>query len=228
MTTHSVWIGPKLGLMEKLTLTLLAKNGNNPTLWVKGKVDGVPKGVDVRELPKDILQPVGFAGNPHAYIPNGGIGSFAHWSDYFALETLYRHGGTWVQMDCAVTVKLDLEPYTFSPWLSSVSPVVMCIPQGSTFAIDVASRLQGMLVDGMVGRDWHEAMLELRAGLQRHGIAYQTLPNYFDCGGIPESPYTHPIKADVIHWSNATHNQSKEKPTKGSEYARLCKECELI
>ena len=43
--THSVWIGPKLGLMEKLTLTLLAKNGNSPTLWVKGKVDGVPDGV---------------------------------------------------------------------------------------------------------------------------------------------------------------------------------------
>jgi hypothetical protein len=32
MITHSVWIGPKLGLMEKLTLTLLVKHGNNPTL----------------------------------------------------------------------------------------------------------------------------------------------------------------------------------------------------
>jgi hypothetical protein len=122
MITHSVWIGPKLGLMEKLTLTLLVKHGNNPTLWVKGKVDGVPDGVKVEQLPKDILQPIGFAGNPHPYIPNGGIGAFAHWSDYFALETLYRHGGTWVQMDCAVTVKLNLEDYTFSPWLSSISP----------------------------------------------------------------------------------------------------------
>ncbi len=228
MITHSVWIGPKLGLMEKLTLTLLAKNGNNPTLWVKGKVDGVPDGVKVEQLPKDILQPIGFAGNPHPYIPNGGIGSFAHWSDYFALETLYRHGGVWVQMDCAVSVKLDLEDYTFSPWLSSISPVVMRIPEGSAFAIDCATRLRDMLADGMAGRDWHEAMVALHAGLQRHGINYHTLSSYFDCGGVPESPYTHPIQADVIHWSNATHNQSKEKPVKGSEYWRLCKECELI
>lgn len=228
MITHSVWIGPRLGLMEKLTLTLLAKNGNSPTLWVKGKVDGVPNGVNVEQLPKDILQPVKFAGNPHPYIPNGGIGSFAHWSDYFALEALHRHGGVWVQMDCAINVKLDLEPYTFSPWLSAVSPVVMALPEGDAFSGGMAERLADMLADGMAGRDWHEAMTALHSGLQQYGIAYKTLPNYFDCGGVPESPYTHPIKADVIHWSNATHNQSKEKPTPGSEYWRLCKECELI
>jgi hypothetical protein len=228
ISTHSVWIGPKLGLMEKLTLNLLVKHGHDATLWTQGKVEGVPKGVEVKPLPKDILKPIGFAGNPHAYIPNGGIGSFAHWSDYFALETLYRHGGTWVQMDCAVNCKLDLADYTFSPWLSSVSPVVMTIPKGSEYAADVGVILCEMLGDGMAGRDWHEAMLAIHQGLQRHGIEYSTLPNYFDCGGVPVSPYTHPIKADIIHWSNATHNTSKEKPTKGSEYERLCKECGLL
>jgi hypothetical protein len=104
----------------------------------------------------------------------------------------------------------------------------MRVPEGSAFAIDVATKLRDMLADGMAGRDWHEAMLVIHAGLQRHGINYHTLPSYFDCGGVEVSPYTHAIKADVIHWSNATHNQSKERPVKGSEYARLCKECELI
>jgi hypothetical protein len=226
--THSVWIGPKLGLMEKLTLTLLVNHGHDVTLWTQGKVEGVPDSVEIKILPKDVLPPIGFAGNPHPYIPNGGIGSFAHWSDYFALETLYRHGGTWVQMDCAVNCKLDLVDYTFSPWLSTISPVVMSIPKGSVFGKDVAGRLRDMLADGMAGRDWHEAMLEIHQGLQRHGIEYSTLPNYIDCGGVAVSPYTHAIKADVIHWSNATHNTSKEKPTKGSEYERLCKECKLI
>jgi hypothetical protein len=131
-------------------------------------------------------------------------------------------------MDCAVNCKLDLADYTFSPWLSTISPVVMRIPEGSAFAVDVAGKLRDMLGDGMAGRDWHEAMLEIHRGLQRHGIEYAALPNYFDCGGVEFSPYTHPIKADVIHWSNATHNTSKEKPTRGSEYERLCKECGLI
>jgi hypothetical protein len=144
------------------------------------------------------------------------------------METLYRHGGVWVQMDCAVTVKLDLEDYTFSPWLSSISPVVMRVPEGSAFAIDLATKLRDMLADGMAGRDWHEAMLAIDQGLQRHSIEYSTLPNYFDCGGVEFSPYTHAIKADVIHWSNATHNTSKENPAKGGEYERLCKECGLI
>jgi hypothetical protein len=104
----------------------------------------------------------------------------------------------------------------------------MSVPKGSEFAADVGAILRDMLADGMAGRDWHEAMLQIHHGLQRHGIKYSTLPNYFDCGGVDVSPYTHPIKADVIHWSNATHNTSKEKPVKGSEYERLCKECKLI
>ena len=226
--THSVWIGPKLGLMEKLTLSLLVKYGNSPTLWTNGKLEGAPDGVDVMHLPKNILSPIGFAGNPHPYIPRGGIGSFAHWSDYFAFETLHKHGGTWVQMDCAVTTKLQLEDYTFSPWLSSVSPVVMSIPKGSDFAAGIAVVLREMLKDGMAGRDWHEAMLTMQIALQHYGVTIKLLPSYFDCGGVAESPYTHRIKADVIHWSNETHNQSKEKPTKNSEYERLCAECKLI
>jgi len=39
---------------------------------------------------------------------------------------------------------------------------------------------------------------------------------------VEVSPYTHPIRADAIHWSNATHHTSKEWPTAGSEYERLC------
>jgi len=226
-TTHSVWIGPKLGLMEKLTLALLVKHGHSPILWSDGKIQ-VPDGVEVKQLPKDTLRPTKFAGIPHPYIPNGGIGSFAHWSDYFAMEILHRFGGTWVQMDVAVCTPLSSEPYTLTPWLSQVSPVVMSIPKGSAYTRELADELAHMLGDGMDGCDWHDSMIAMHRGLQRFGIEPKLFQNYFDCGGIPVSPYTHPIKADLIHWSNATHNISKEKPTKGSEYERLCKECGLI
>ena len=82
--THSVWIGTKLGLMEKLTLQLLIDAGHEPVLWVQSKLAGIPQGVTVETLPKDTLAPVGFAGYPLHHLPNGGIGSLAHWSDYFA------------------------------------------------------------------------------------------------------------------------------------------------
>ena len=228
--THSVWIGTKLGLMEKLTLQLLLDAGHEPVLWVQSKLSGIPQGVTVELLPTDTLPPVGFAGDPLHHLPNGGIGSLAHWSDYFAFKTLHEHGGIWVQMDAAVTKPIVAEDYTFTPWLSMISPVVMCIPKGSAYSAEMAETIGDMLADGMAGRNWHDAMVAMIHGLQRSGIQARTFSNYYDCGGIDGSPYTHPAAQsyDIIHWSNATHNTSKETPTKGSEYERLCKSVKLI
>ena len=228
--THSVWIGTKLGLMEKLTLQLLIDAGHEPVLWVQTKLAGIPKGVTVELIPKDTLPPVGFAGDPLPHLPNGGIGSLAHWSDYFAFKTLNEHGGIWVQMDAAVTKPIVAEDYTFTPWLSMVSPVVMSIPKGSAYAASMQQIIERMLVDGMAGRNWHEAMVAMFRQLVFQGIEARTFSNYYDCGGVDGSPYTHPVAQtyDIIHWSNATHNTSKEKPAKGSEYERLCKATGLI
>ena len=111
-----------------------------------------------------------------------------------------------------------------------VSPVVMSIPKGSAYAASMQQIIERMLVNGMAGRNWHEAMVAMFRQLVFQGIAIKTFDNYFDCGGVPESPYTHPAAQtyDIIHWSNATHNTSKEKPAKGSEYERLCKATGLI
>lgn len=228
--THSVWVGTKLGLMEKLTLQLLIDAGHEPVLWVQDKFANIPYGVTVEMLPKDTLPPVGFAGDPLHHLPNGGIGSLAHWSDYFAFKTLHEHGGIWVQMDVAVTKKIVAEDHTFTPWLSMVSPVVMSIPKGSAYAASMQQIIEQMLADGMAGRNWHAAMVEMYRQLNFQGICPKTFGNYFDCGGVQGSPYTHPAAQtyDIIHWSNATHNTSKETPTKGSEYRRLCKAVGLI
>ena len=228
--THSVWVGKNLGLMEKLTLQLLIDAGHEPVLWVQDKLANIPNGVTVEMLPKDTLPPVGFAGDPLHHLPNGGIGSLAHWSDYFAFKILHEHGGIWVQMDAAVTKKIVAEDYTFTPWLSMVSPVVMSIPKGSAYSASMQQIIEQMLVDGMAGRNWHAAMVEIYRQLNFQGICAKTFGNYFDCGGVQGSPYTHAAAQtyDIIHWSSATHNTSKETPTKGSEYHRLCKAVGLI
>jgi hypothetical protein len=216
--------------MEKLTLQLLLDAGHEPVLWVQSKLAGIPQGVIVETLPKDTLAPVGFAGDPLHHLPNGGIGSLAHWSDYFAFKTLHEHGGIWVQMDAAVTKPIVAEDYTFTPWLSMVSPVVMSLPKGSEYSSSMKQIIEHMLVDGMAGRNWHEAMVAMSRQLVFQGIEAHTFSNYYDCGGVDGSPYTHPAAQsyDIIHWSNATHNTSKETPTRGSEYHRLCKSVGLI
>jgi hypothetical protein len=106
----------------------------------------------------------------------------------------------------------------------------MSLPKGSAYSASMQQIIEQMLVDGMAGRNWHDAMVEMYRQLNFQGICAKTFGNYFDCGGIPGSPYTHAAAQtyDIIHWSNATHNTSKETPTKGSEYHRLCKAVGLI
>jgi len=90
--THSVWIGRNLSRMERLCLTLLVRHDHNPTLWVQRDLfedyDGLPDGVNVLFVPDAYLPPVPFRGIPHPTIPNGGHGSFAQWSDWFAVYIL--------------------------------------------------------------------------------------------------------------------------------------------
>jgi hypothetical protein len=224
LQTHSVWIGSKLGLMEKLTLKLLLAVGHSPILWTIGDLEGVPDNVEVRQVPSHYLQPVRFAGIPLETIPRGGIGSFAHWSDYFAFKTLHEHGGIWVQMDVAVTKKIPAINYAFSPLQNYFSPVVMSIPKGSVYAGNMANLLEAMLVDGMKGRHWNDAMIAIVKEAIQHKVKICIFKEYFDCGGIPTSPYNcpSPVSYAMIHWSNATHNSSKETPVVGSEYHRLC------
>ena len=224
LQTHSVWIGPKLGLMEKLTLKLLLAVGHSPILWTIGNLEGVPDNVEVRQVPSHYLQPVRFAGIPLENIQGGGIGSFAHWSDYFAFKILHEHGGIWVQMDVAVTKRINSISHAFTTFKNAISPVVMSIPRGSVYAGNMANLLESMLADGMKGRHWDDAMIAITNGIIRDNVTAYIFKEYFDCGGVPASPYNCPSSASyaIIHWSNATHNSSKETPVIGSEYHRLC------
>jgi hypothetical protein len=233
--THSVWIGDRLGLMERLTLNLLLRVGHRPTLWIRDGFDRstVPAGVIVRTIPDDVMAPVRFGGKPHPTIPNGGIGSLAHWSDYFSACVLSVHGGVWVQLDIAITAPLGLPETSFTSWSGGLSPCLWNAPIGSEFA-----RIWGAFAEDGVrtqfdGQDWHDCMHAIPKLLDHtrtiHGVIGD--PYYFDCVGRAESPYNRPLHDDrikLIHWSNATHGTSKETPTPGSYYETLCRECGLV
>ena len=233
--THSVWIGPKLGLMERLTLTLLLRYGHKPTLWHEADFDqsSVPLGVVCKLLPSHAMKPIRFNGRPNPAIPNGGIGSFAHWSDYFGALTLREHGGLWVQLDVAALAPIELAETAFSQWLGGISPCVWSAPKGSKFAKEWGSFVAENIVDGWTGGDWHDSMSAMPNFLNRSRTLYGLLSDreYYDCGGRDKSPFNLPLndpRVKLIHWSNATHGQNKESPIEGSCYAELCKRERLI
>lgn len=233
--THSVWIGPRLGLMERLTLTLLLKYGHRPTLWVQDGFDRstVPSGVRVRTVPDDAVDPVGFAGIPHPGIPNGGIGSLAHWSDYFSALVLSVHGGLWVQLDVAALEPIHATEHCFTSWSGGYSPCVWSAPVGSEFVRAWGAFVEDGARTQWAGQDWHDCMHAINRLLQHTRTLHGVLcgPEYFDCGGRAESPFNRPLhdpRIKLIHWSNATHGQSKEQPVAGSFYRALCEREGLI
>jgi hypothetical protein len=233
-TTHSVWVGLNdLSLMERLTLTLLVKNGYEPILWCDGDVKNVPNGVTLKQIPKDIIQPIGYRGKPNSTF-NGGIGSYALWADYFSFYTLYMEGGLWVQMDVAITKPIiNDKEYWFNPWSNGVGVMVLKMPKGNAICLDILKKIHPHVLNGFKGSYWEVTMELLWHTIKKHNILDQSYifgDDYVDCGGNPNSIFRSPAEKEyqIIHWSNASHITEKNNPIEGSEYYRLCRECALI
>ncbi|CAN5598692.1 hypothetical protein BH10PLA1_BH10PLA1_05790 [soil metagenome] len=115
---HVVWIGPRLSLMERLTVKLLQFHGHLVNLWGYETIENVPEGTILRNadeiLPKKSI--FRFTGTPLSIIPNGGIGSMSHWSDQFQIKLLHQEGGLYTQLDVAFLQPLNFtSPYAFIP-----------------------------------------------------------------------------------------------------------------
>lgn len=98
----SLWIGDKLGLIERLSLTSFVQQGHPIALYTYGPVAGVPDGVDVREaeavLPRAMADRNRYAN-----------GSYALFSNMFRMELQRQSLGTWVDADvvCWRPITLD-------------------------------------------------------------------------------------------------------------------------
>jgi hypothetical protein len=229
--THSVWIGSTLSRMERLTLAMLVYHGHNPTLWVdRNQFDdfaNVPDGVTVLFVPDNLLPPVPFRGLRHPTIPNGGHGSYAQWSDWFATYILsIKPGALWCQLDIAALEPIHVCENTFTTYSGGLSVCAFTLRRDLAWDSHVA--MTDMVQSGMAGLDWHDTMRLVENIATKAGARVTTFPGYFDCGGRPSSPFNRPVaQADrpkLIHWSNATHGYSKNDPVAGSLYAELLEE----
>lgn len=100
---QGLWIGNRLGLMERLSISSFLHHGHEFHLYLDGPCEGVPHGTvvrDVREvLPdRDIVR----------YETGYGKGSVALYSDLFRWTLLEAHGGWWVDLDVVA-----LKPFRF-------------------------------------------------------------------------------------------------------------------
>jgi hypothetical protein len=238
---HTVWIGNELSLLEQLTIKLLQKYGHIVHLWSYTEVKNVPKNVVVRDaskiLPKSSI--FKYTGRGVHSIPNNGIGSLSHWSDQFQMKLLNEEGGIYSQLDVAYLGPLDFESeYIFAVKGSGIAPYTMKCPAKSEYTRECYEQLSKTINENTIkNMQWGCSMRLMFDVLCRfpHLKNPQNIlsaKNYLDLGTKKDGPffndYSPPENILLIHWSNATVNDRKNDPIKGSYYEKLLKFVGLV
>ena len=106
---HTLWIGPRLGWVERLCLASMTAHGHHVVLWTYGRVEDVPAGVELRSA-ESILPERFIVRDP---IKNS-VGPFA---DRFRYHLLRRHpGATWVDADILAMRPIDIDDSHLCGW----------------------------------------------------------------------------------------------------------------
>lgn len=142
---QSLWIGKKLTVMEKLSISSFLKNGHSFNLYIYEDVKGIPEGVNIMDANK--------------ILPSKKIFKYKHYNSYagfanlFRYKLLYEKGGYWVDTDVICLREFDHDvDYVFAGERTKKSffgkklEVCNCIikvPKESTimkYCFDVASK----------------------------------------------------------------------------------------
>lgn len=125
---QSLWIGPALSTMERLSLASFVANGHDVHLYTYGDVAGVPAGVEPRDA--------------NAILPRARIFRYAEhdtvsgFSNFFRYKLLLERGGWWADTDVVCLQPFDFAgEHVFASEVSKERPVVTsCViraPAGS-------------------------------------------------------------------------------------------------
>ena len=128
---HTLWIGPQLSWVERLSFCSWLKHGHRVVLWCFEPIEGVPAGVQLADaetiLPK------------RSITRHDQTGSTAFFSDRFRYHLLRRQPATWLDADVVLLRPLDsTRPYPFG-WetQTSIGNAVMRLPPKSPVLNDL-------------------------------------------------------------------------------------------
>jgi hypothetical protein len=97
---QTLWIGPRLSTMERLSIQSFLRHGHQVHLYTYGEVDGVPAGTVLRDG-REILP----AERIFVYREQNSVSGF---SNFFRYKLLLERGGWWVDTDM-----ICLRPFAF-------------------------------------------------------------------------------------------------------------------
>jgi hypothetical protein len=118
---QSLWIGPRLSPMEKLSILSFLRNGHPFHLYVYQETEGIPAGTVILDA-NDIL--------PSSKIFKcTGYDSYAGFANFFRYKLLLEKGGWWVDLDTVCLKPFEFaEPFVFSSEMCPSAPGLNDIP----------------------------------------------------------------------------------------------------
>lgn len=98
---QGLWVGDKLSIMERLSISSYLYHGHPYHLYVYDEVEGVPNGTDLKDaneiIPSDRI------------FKNKYYDTYAAFSDVFRYKLLLEKGGYWVDSDVVCLKPFDFE-----------------------------------------------------------------------------------------------------------------------
>jgi len=98
---QSLWVGPRLSVMERLSIVSFLKNGHSYTLYAYGPVEGLPEGAELKDANEMLPSSTIFTYPEYA--------TYSGFSNFFRYKLLLERGGWWVDTDM-----ICLKPFSFA------------------------------------------------------------------------------------------------------------------
>src|SRR3954454_16532370 len=103
---QGLWVGPRLSVVERLSIASFLHHGHNYHLFTYGPVEGLPAGAVLEDARSILPESMIFQYREHA--------SYAGFLDLFRYKVLLERGGWWVDTDPVCLRPFDFdEPYVF-------------------------------------------------------------------------------------------------------------------
>lgn len=105
MQCASLWIGERLGAVERACLRSVMRHGHPMALYCYRPPEGVPEGIQLRDAAEIV---------PETRVVHHRSGSVSLFTNLFRYELQHRSLGTWLDCDVYLLATLDgSEPYLF-------------------------------------------------------------------------------------------------------------------
>ncbi len=102
-----LWIGPRLGRLERACILSVLRQGHALTLWTYDRPDGVPTGVDLRDA-REVL--------PEEAIIHHRTGSVSLFSNWFRYRLQQLGHGVWLDSDIYLLKPVECGEYLLTCW----------------------------------------------------------------------------------------------------------------